>query len=188
MKKTWVKCVLAIGVCSILGVVPLIPVLAQAQDPQEVVSPQAGFFAYSGGPVRGKVARTQTTSFTLAESATWVSLPGASLVWTVPTGTTDLFNVAFSAECRVFNGGADDYVRIRIADTVAGVTTFLEPYDGAQAFCSADAYATHKGNWVKRVQSGTHTLQVQLWIFDGAPAEVVSAWIDDWTFEDVVYD
>jgi hypothetical protein len=106
----------------------------------------------------------------------------------VPTGTTDLFNVAFSAECRLFAGGGDDYLRIRIVDTVGGVVTPLEPYDGGQAFCSADGYATHKGNWVKRAAAGPHSLSVQFWIFDGAPVEVVSAWIDDWTFELVVYD
>ena len=45
-----------------------------------------------------------------------------------------------------------------------------------------------QGNWVKQVQGGVHTLVVQFWIFDGAPAEAVTAWIDDWTFELVVYD
>ena len=148
----------------------------------------AGFFAYSGGPAKAKRARTQTAATTIGESAGWVNLPGATLSYTLPAGTTDLFNVAFSAECRLFGGGGDDYVRIRIVDTVGGVSTFLEPYDAGQAFCSADSYATYKGNWVKRVGAGTHTLQVQFWIFDGAPAEVLSARIDDWTFETVVYD
>ena len=104
----------------------------------------------------------------------------------MPAGTTDLFNVSFTAECRLFNGGADDYVRIRIMDTTTGVP--LEPYDGAQAFCSADAYATHTGMWSQRVGAGVHNLQVQLWILDGAPAEALTAWIDDWTFEVVVYE
>jgi hypothetical protein len=132
--------------------------------------------------------RTQTSSFTFGETATWINLPNGILGWAVPSGTTDLFNVAFSAECRLFNGGGDDYLRIRILDVVGGVATPLEPYDGAQAFCSADGYATYKGNWVKRAGAGSHTFQVQFWIFDGAPAEVLTAWIDDWTFEVVVYD
>jgi hypothetical protein len=159
-----------------------------AQQSEQAVEPQAGFFGYTGGPVRGKIARTQTASWTLAETATWTSLPGASIPYTVPTGATDLVNIAFSAECRVFNGGGDDYVRIRIIDVVGGVATPVEPDDGAQAFCSADGYATHKGNWVKRIGAGAHVFIVQFWTFDGAPAEVVSAWIDDWTFEVVVYD
>jgi hypothetical protein len=114
-----------------------------------------------------------------------VNLNGATLTYTIPAGTTDLFNVAFSAECRLSNAVApNDWVRIRILDN--GVP--MEPYDGQQAFCSADSYATHKGNWVKRAAAGAHTLQVQFWIFDGAPAGVLQASIDDWTFELVVYD
>ena len=161
-----------------------------AQEPQEqgAPAPAAGYFGYTGGPVRGKMARTQTAATNLAESATWVPLAGATLPVNVPAGTTDLANVSFSAECRLFNGGADDYVRIRVVDIVGGVATPLEPYDAGQAFCSADAYATHTGTWAKRLSAGAHTLQVQLWIFDGAPAEVLTAWIDDWTFEAVIYD
>jgi hypothetical protein len=158
----------------------------QAQSAEQV-NPAAGFFSYAGGPVRAKRARTQTAATSLAESATWVSLAGGNLSYTVPSGTTDLFNIAFSTEGRLFRGGGDDYVRI--LHTINGVLQPpVEPYDGGQAFFSADGYATHKGNWVRRVGGGTHVLQVQFWIFDGAPAEVLSAWIDDWTFELVVYD
>ena len=170
-----------------VGLVPSADPRAQAQDQERAdVTPQAGFFAYSGGAVRGKRARTQTAASNIGESATWVDLPGATLPWTVPAGTTDLFNVTFSAEGRLFAGGADDYLRIRVFDTLTGAV--LEPYDGAQAFFSADSYATHTGTWVTRAAAGNHNLQVQVWIFDGAPAEVVSAWLDDWTFEIVVYD
>lgn len=150
------------------------------------VEPQAGTFLYGGGPALGKRARTTTTAMTFGETNGWVTLPG-SLTWVVPAGTTQLFNVSYSAECRLFNGGGDDWLRIRVVDIVGGVGTPLEPYDGQQAFCSADGYATHTGTWVKRAQSGVHTLIVQMWIFDGAPAEVVTAWIDDTTFELVVY-
>jgi hypothetical protein len=166
-----------------------VPAQQNEQDEAETVQTeaesQAGFFGYAGGPVRGKRARTQTSATTIGESATWVSLPGATLSWVVPTGTTDLFNVAFSAECRLVNSVVpNDWVRIRILDN--GVP--MEPYDGQQAFCSANGYATHKGNWVKRVNAGAHTLQVQFWVLDGFPFGVLSAIIDDWTFELVVYD
>jgi len=175
-----------------LGSLLLVPVPAQgpASDEQSNVEtdPASGYFFYAGGPVRGKRARTQTDSWTLQESSRWVTLPGSQLTWVVPAGSTELFNVAFSAECRLFNGGADDWLRIRIIDVTGGVATPLEPYDGQQAFCSADSYATHKGNWVRRAGAGTHTLYVQFWILDGGAAEALSAWIDDWTFELVVYD
>jgi len=168
---------------------PAITIAVQSPDgsqEQAAVDPQAGTILYGGGPAVGKRARTTTVATTFGETATWFTLPG-SLTWVVPAGTTQLFNVAYSAECRLFNGGGDDYVRIRIIDVVGGVGTPLEPYDGAQAFCSADGYATHKGNWVKRAQQGVHTLHVQVWIFDGAPAEVLTGWFDDTTFELVVY-
>jgi hypothetical protein len=42
--------------------------------------------------------------------------------------------------------------------------------------------------WSKRMGAGVHNLQVQFWIFDGAPAEVLTAIMDDWTFELIVYD
>lgn len=173
----------------LMGSLLVLPVRAQdPQSNQEAATPTAGSFEWKGGPVRGKVARTQTTATKIPESHGWVTLSGASLKWNVPTTSNDgdLFNVAFSAECRLFNGGADDYLRIRIMDLVTGVA--LEPFDGEQAFCNADAYATHKGNWVRRVRPGDHNLVVQFMIFDGAPAEALTAIIDDWTFELVVYD
>jgi hypothetical protein len=161
---------------------------AEEQEPQvqsgDQVGAAAGYLFFSGGPVRGKRVRTQTSPSTINESGTWVTLPGATLPYTVAAGTSDLFNVAFSAEARLFNGGADDWVRIRILDN--GIP--LEPYDADQRFFSDNAYATYKGNWVRRAPAGNHVLAVQVWIFDGAPLEFLQAVIDDWTFELVVYD
>ena len=141
MFSGWRRSVAALGVTAVVGFVGLVP--AQIQESQDQTG-DAGLFTYGGGPARGKRAKTQTAAFTFGETAGWVTLPSSSLSWTVPAGTTDLFNVAFSAECRLINGGGDDYLRIRILDIVGGVATPLEPYDGAQAFCSADGYATHK--------------------------------------------
>ena len=167
-----------------LSLMAMAPVQAQEMDPEPLAT-EAGFFAQTGGPVKRKLAKTQTTATTLGETGGWVSLPLANLAYTVAAGDSDLFNVSFTAECRLFNGGGDDYLRIRILDTATGIP--LEPYDGAQAFCSADGYATHTGMWSSRLATGAHNFQVQFWIFDGAPAEVLTAWIDDWTFETVVY-
>ena len=174
----------------VLGSLVLAPVPGQNSNsgqqagPETSVDTELGFFSYSGGAVRAKIAKTQTTSTTFPEAVTWASLPLGTLSFAVPLGTTALFNVAFSAECRLIGSvPPNDLVRIRILDN--GVP--MEPYDGNQAFCSANGYATHKGNWVKRVQGGPHTLQVQFWILDGVPLGVLGAWIDDWTFELVVY-
>jgi hypothetical protein len=165
----------------------LVPIQLPAQNGGggQEVEPQAGVYTYSGGYVIGKRAKTQTTAYTFGESGSWLYLPGGSISWTVPTGTSDLFNVAFSAECRLIGGVLpNDRIRIRVLDN--GVP--LEPYDGQQAFCSADGYATYKGNWVKRAAYGYHTLRVQFWIWDGLPYGNLSGYIDDWTLELVVYD
>jgi hypothetical protein len=155
------------------GYSPVLPGTAKvaAQEPET----EAGFFAYAGGPVRAKRARTQTAPSNLAGGAAYVNLPGATLSYTVPAGTSDLFNVAFSAECTKL-GGSTAYIRV----LDGGVP--MEPYDGFQSFCSSSLPATHKGNWARRVGAGAHTLQVQF----RSPAGGVT--VDDWTFELVVYD
>jgi hypothetical protein len=171
---------------AVLSLMTMAPVQAQqAQTPNEPTG-DAGFFIQSGGAVKRKLAKTQTAASIVPETPTWWNLPGGNLAYTVPAGTSDLFNVSFTAECRVFNGGGDDYLRIRILDTTTGIP--LEPYDGAQAFCSADGYATYTGVWSKRMTGGVHNLQVQFWLFDGGGLEALSAWIDDWTFELIVYE
>jgi hypothetical protein len=176
---------LAIGLTVALGLVGLVPA-QEIQDPPEPTG-DAGYFYYSGGAAIAKRARTQTAPTTFPEGG-WRNLPGAVLSYPVAAGTSRLFNVAFSAECRVNNGGPDDQMRIRIIDTATGLV--LEPNDGAQVFCSATGYATHKGNWVRRFAAGNHNLQVQFFLVDGVPFEnvpPVTASIDDWTFEVVIY-
>lgn len=178
-----------------LGLLTLIPV--PAQNPSDTGTEadggsEAGYLTLSGGPVRGKRVRTQTAPSAIGETAAgvWVSLPGANVTWTVPAGTTDLFNVAFASECRMSaTASAGDYVRIRIVDIVGGaIVGVFEPYDGDQIFCSAGPVGTHKGNWARRVGAGTHTIQVQFNVVDVAPLAVVSSGQDDWILELVVYD
>jgi hypothetical protein len=162
---------------------------AEATD-QTDVEPQAGFFAFAGGPVRAKLARTNTSVAALTEGL-WRQVPGAVLTRTVPAGTSDLFNIAFSAECQVRSLGANDTARIRIAHFINGVQVApVEPYDGDQRFCSAvNPLATHKGNWVVRAGAGVHVVRVEIMPVDFAPDNgVIVATIDDWTFELVVYD
>jgi len=158
----------------ILALTTVMPVRGQDPTVSEDTSETARF-VYSGGTVRGKRAITQTTATSITADNVWVTLPLSTISWFVSTGTTELFNVAFSAECSKTGG---NFLRIRILDN--GIA--LQPYDGFQVFCSAPTFATHKGNWVRRVGAGFHNLTVQF--FQGAG----SATIDDWTFELVVYD
>src|SRR5688572_27023359 len=93
--------IFAIATVVLMASTLVITVPAQQSADDRAVEPTAGFFGYTGGPVRGKIARTQTASWSLAEAATWTTLPGAAITYTVPTGATDLVNIAFSAECRL---------------------------------------------------------------------------------------
>ncbi len=153
----------------------------QSQGQEQVTSspPEAGYLFFSGGGVRGKRVRTQSSASQIGSPGAWVTIPGAILAWTVPTGTADLFNVAFSSECTKVLGGS---TRIRVIDTVSGTIVALEPYDANQVFCSSASPATYKGNWARRFGAGTHTLQVQV---NNTAGFVL---LDDWTFELVVYD
>jgi hypothetical protein len=157
---------------------------------QEEVEPQAGLFAYVGGVVRGKTARTYTSASVLSEGG-WRLVTGATLTRVVAAGTSDLINVAFSAECQVRSLGVGDTARIRIAHFVNGIQVApVEPYDGDQRFCSAnDPVATHAGNWAIRVAGGSHLFRVEVMPVDfGVDNGIITAVIDDWTFELVIYD
>jgi hypothetical protein len=186
MLQRWRKLNNATTLAALLSLMTLAPAPAQQTTPPGELTSEAGYFIQSGGTVKRKLAKTQTAATLFGETAGWYSLPLANLTHTVAAGQSDLFNVSFTAECRLINGGGDDYVRIRIMDTTTGIP--LEPYDGGQAFCSADAYATHTGMWSKRLGPGVHNLQVQFWILDGGGLEVLTAWMDDWTFELIVYE
>lgn len=164
--------------------------VAEQEQADARVSPEAGLFTSTGGSVRAKIVRTQTAASVLAEGA-WRVLPGSSLTRVVPAGTTDLFNIAFSAECQLRSLGAGDTARIRIAHFVNGALVApVEPYDGDQRFCSAtNPPATHKGNWARRFGPGTHVFRVEIFPTDFAPNNgAITAVIDDWTFEIVTYD
>jgi hypothetical protein len=171
---------------AMLSLLTLGPVQAQETVPPPEPTGDAGFHSISGTTVKRKVVRTQTVGSTITKGG-WKRLNLATLSHTVPLNTTDLFNVTFSAECQLNNNSANDYVRIRVVDSAAGP---MEPYDGNQVFCSADKPATHTGTWARRLGPGVHTLHVELWVVDNLPLNVfpaLTATIDDWTFELVLY-
>jgi hypothetical protein len=171
---------------AVLSLMTMAPVQAQdVQTPNEPTG-DAGYFLQSGGAVKRKLAKTQTARTIIPETPGWYRLPLANIAYAVPVGQSELFNVSFTAECRLFNSSANDYLAIRIMDLNTGVP--LEPYDGGQAFCSDDGYATHTGMWSRRLGPGVHTLQVEFLVVDTAALAAVSASIDDWTFEVIIYE
>jgi hypothetical protein len=180
----------ATTLAAVLSMLTMVPAQAQQTVTPEEPAGDAGFFSISGTTVKKKLARTHTLASTFTKSVapqTWKRLNLATLAHTVPAGTTDLFNVTFTAECRVNNASANDYMRIRVVDLNTGIP--LEPYDGDQSFCSAVAdHATFTGTWAKRLGPGVHTIQVEFWAIDALPLNpFLSGTIDDWTFEVVIY-
>jgi hypothetical protein len=171
---------LAVTLTALLTLTTMVP--ARAQAPAEA-SPEAGFFGYSGGAAKAKRALTQTTPTNFPVFNGWRRLPNAALSIVVPTNQSELINLAFSAECQKAGGGP---LYIRIFHTINGVAQPpVEPYDGAQSFCSVPPPATHSGLWVRRVGPGTHAFYVEF--LNPGPAGSVGV-IDDWTFEFVVYE
>jgi hypothetical protein len=146
---------------------------ANAQEPADAGT-EAVLLAYTGGAVEGKRARTETTAVSIGSPLFWRPLPNAILGHSVPLLDSDLLNVSFSAECTKLGGGQ---ARIRVLDN--GVP--MQPYDGAQVFCSSLQTATYTGTWTRRVGPGAHTIVVQFMNTAGTVT------IDDWTFELVVY-
>ena len=170
----------AVTMTALLTLTTMVP--APAQQPEDP-SPNAGFFVQSGGAAKAKRARTQTFPANFPVFAGFRPLPLATLSYVVPAGQSELFNVAFSAECQKLGGGQ---LNIAVFHTINGVAQPpLEPFDGAQSFCSEANPETHAGLWVRRVGAGTHVLQVML--LNPGPAGSVGV-IDDWTFELVVYE
>lgn len=171
----------AVTMTALLMLTSVVP--ARAQQPEAEPAPAAGFFGYAGGAAKAKRARTQTSPTSFPVNNDFRRLPLANLTFVVPEGQSELFNVAFAAECSKLGGGP---LNIAIFHSINGVAQPpLEPFDGAQSFCATPPAATHSGLWVRRVGPGTHVLQVML--MNPGPAGSIGI-IDDWTFELVVYE
>ena len=186
LRKCFALSILALG----LGVVSVkSPTVGAAegapQDAENVyqatddVMPASGFFVWSGNFVKGLRARTNTAPSQIGSPGAWISISNAIIPITIPAGTADTLDVSFSAECTKVLGGR---ARIRVIDTVSGVTSSLEPNDGDVTFCSSASTATYTVGWLTRARGGTHNLQVQIMNTTGVVV------IDDWKFRIVAYD
>lgn len=160
------------------------PMPAQVPGPAAAAaSPESGFFSYSGGTVRGTVARTQTAPTVINKSSNYITLSGATVSWYVPKGTTDVFSVSFSVGCNLLLNSGNDFVRIQVLDN----GTPMEPTDGQQAFCAYPG--TYTGEWLKQASGGNHTISVQFLIVDNAPtANNMVVALTPWALKLVVYD
>ena len=168
---------IALSMTFIVALSTILPLTAQEPAETEANAAET-LLSFSSTAFHRKLARTQNSPSTFITPNVWRNLPGATHVVFVPAFDSELFNVAFSAECQKIGGGV---IRIRVLDN--GV--LMNPQDNDQVFCSSSLPATHKGNWVRRTPALSvginHTVQVQFLINGG------SARIDDWTFELLTY-
>jgi hypothetical protein len=202
------KVVTVVSSAALLLTLVSLPVSSQDSSDQ-VERPEAEDvtrFTYSGSNLEGirKVSQDapQTTT-----SLAYINLSGASTSWFVPVFDSDLLNVGFSGECRLFSAtlsnANQDWVEIRAAlsrvPALIGFPTFMEPYSpppiDPMAFCSANGYAMHHANWARRVTGGTtgatYTVQIQYRVVNNPPvanpAGTLRAWLDDWKLELAAY-
>jgi hypothetical protein len=213
--------VLALSICLILGL-GVIPAAAQEENPTAVQSdaltPGAvgnsnGYpDSYAGDYVVGKRAKTSDDYQYFYESYrkygyNYKNLKNGYVDVYVPAGQTHLVNIAFSAECRLFekkrnNDYKNDYKKYNDSDALLiklyaqkyynGYPTkdyaYPTPNDGGQAFCSDDGYATHKGNWVVLLYGdATWRIHVSFLVYDKKHNDKLYGYIDDWTLEAVSY-
>jgi hypothetical protein len=148
-------------------------------------SGEAGLQLFSGFWTIATAVRTNSSS-TLISGANWTNVGGATVTRTVPQGTEELFEVTFTAKCRLVNASGFDAVRIRIVDNGQPVA---EPYDGGQIFCSSQRTATYTGKWFIPVSAGLHTIRVEAQIFDSPPTSppLPAGLLDDLTLELVAW-
>ncbi len=123
--------------------------------------------------------RTGDTAWTGAGVA-WTDVPGASTVFTVPSGSARMFDTTYSAESYCAGGGwcSARVVVVRASD---GLVTELRPAVGTDyAFDSpSDNWEGHSMNRTSFYWgAGTYTVKVQAARVAGA----TSFRLDDWNF------
>jgi hypothetical protein len=201
-------CVIALSVCSLFGVMPALAQENPTTD--QAAEPQANAYKYpdryAGDAVYGKRAATSDQYQFFYETYrkrgyNFAPLRDGYVDVTVPATYTHLVNIAFSAECRLFDKDKDKYKKFTDSDALLirvfarrhlygstyGPPVYASPSDGHQAFCSDDSYATHKGNWVALLGEGTWRIHVSFLVFDKHRNDKLFGYIDDWTLEAVSY-
>jgi hypothetical protein len=141
----------------------------------------------SGGATIAKRIRTSTDA-TSTSSQAFVSLPGSGLAYTVPAGTTRLFQVVFTGESRCSGGAAGNWCTAQIVKGGTGGIVELHPRAGVDfAFDSVGAADDYwEGNAMERsirLGAGTYTFYVRYRTTD--PATTFR--LDDWSLAATVH-
>ena len=156
---------------------------ARADDPPAPTEAGVGaevVTSHSGGAVKAIRAKVGDTPTTIVEPGGlgFTALPGASVTYTVPAGTTDTLVVTFNAECRLTSPTPPgDWIEVEVR--LNG--TPMRP-DDIMAFCADDDWEENMATWVSgRIKGGAHTVAVFWKMTDNLPDDVLSAWFGDWT-------
>lgn len=129
-------------------------------------------------------ARTGDTAWTGAGTA-WTDVPGAAIAFSVPSGTSRMFQAEFTAESQCLGGGWCS-ARVVIVNNATGATTELRPIVGTDfAFDSpADTWESHAMNRTSYYWgAGSYTVKVQVALVAGATYFRV----DDWDYAVTAY-
>ena len=134
----------------------------------------------TGGSVLRVYAITENSAKQRTEGA-YLLVPGASITVNVPANSSDLITATFSGECRLFGTtGKNDWLQISIRDNGVPIEPIIDNADPV-AFCSDDNWSSHSIQAVKRLEPGTHKIQVFWKLVDFDTNDVLKGWLDDYS-------
>jgi hypothetical protein len=142
-----------------------------------------------GGAVKAVRSRTYAGNSIIAtwERGDYIPLEGAVAGFTVPTGTTDVFVVTFSAECSFFGdalpASPNDYIKLQVRQNDLPMPPIQSP--DPTVFCSGGGGpAMHSATFCQELGAGTHHFRVYWEVVDstGMPgAKNLTGVLNNWT-------
>jgi hypothetical protein len=183
------------------------PVSTQSQSPSQSgddVASAVGeepqlFTTLSGGALTQIRMRASDTPVLQAPLATFTSLVGATLPWTIAANGSDLIHISFSAECQLRRNGAApsifDWIEVRALISAvparAGYPKLMAPFDAGspKALCGSEEYNSVAVTYADRPTPvpvlTTYTVTIQTRVVDNAPVSVpaLTGWLDDYVIE-----
>jgi hypothetical protein len=142
----------------------------------------AAAFACDGGHQKRVYNRIVNSPVVLGETAGFVRVPGAGLVFAGPAVGRDTLSVTFSAETQLRGNAADDkFDWSELEVRLDGVP--MQPAGGPgdpMALTGSPYYAMNAAQFCGRVGRGVHSITVWQKIVDNGTSEALSVWLDDY--------
>jgi hypothetical protein len=156
----------------------VVPAVALAAGGGTAVAALSG----SSGTAQLQMLNRGENVASVTSSTTYVDVPGATLVTSVPAGKTQLVNARFTAEsnCTRANPALGGWCSTRIvAQRIGGATVELSPVAGLDYAFDSVANDQHEGHAMERsirLGAGTYIIRAQRAVTNNA----VSFRLDDW--------